>query len=163
MLGPIHVTQDHTPSNREGNSVNLTERMEMEWELKRLNDDYVRYADQQDFDSFLTLFMEDAVLEIGGIERKGHDAIRGHFGDREQMVTRHICTNLWYEPIGDNTAECEIYLPVYRCSGPYTEKDGPIPYDRPDWIGEYHDKYVRTPDGWKFSERRLSVRFKKVA
>tara|TARA_A100001037_G_scaffold119477_1_gene108853 strand:+ start:4012 stop:4443 length:432 start_codon:yes stop_codon:yes gene_type:complete len=143
--------------------VNVTERLEIEWELKRLNDDYVRYADQQDFDSFLKLFTEDAVLEIGGIERKGHDAIRGHFGDREQMVTRHICTNLWYEPIDDNTAEGEIYLTVYRCSGPYTEKDGPIPYDRPDWIGEYHDKYVRTPDGWKFSERRLSVRFEKVA
>ena len=68
--------------DRGGRFVNLTERMEMEWELKRLNDDYVRYADQQDFVSFLTLFMEDAVLEIGGIERKGHDAIKGHFGDR---------------------------------------------------------------------------------
>lgn len=84
--------------------MNLVERMGMEWELKRLNDEYVRYADKQDFDPFLTLFTEDAVLEIGGIERKGHAEIMGHFTGREQMVTRHICTNLWYEPIDENTA-----------------------------------------------------------
>lgn len=139
-----------------------TERMEMEWELRRLNDDYVRYADRQDFDSFVTLFTGDAVLEIGGVERHGHDAIKGHFADREQMVTRHFCTNYWYEPVDEDTARGEVYLAVYRCAGPYTEADGPIPYDRPDWIGEYHDTYVRTADGWKFSERRLRVRFEKV-
>ena len=142
--------------------MNLIERMGMEWELKRLNDEYVRYADRQDFDSFVTLFTEDAVLEIGGIERKGHEAIKGHFAEREQMVTRHFCTNLWYDPIDDSNAEGEIYLTVYRCAGEHTEDDGPVAYDRPDWICEYHDKYIRTADGWKFSERRLNVRFEKV-
>ncbi len=142
--------------------MNLTERLEMEWELKRLNDDYVRYADRRDFDSFAALFTEDAVLEIGGVERRGHDAIKRHFADREPMVTRHFCTNLRYEPIDENTAEGEIYLAVYRCAGPYTEADGPIPYDRPDWIGEYRDRYACAADGWKFSERRLHIRFEKV-
>lgn len=112
--------------------MDLMERIALEWELKRLNDEYVRYADQQNFDPFLSLFTEDAVLEIGGIERIGHDAIRGHFRDRDQMVTRHICTNLWYEMIDQSTAKGEIYLTVYRCVRPYIEDDGPIPYDRPD-------------------------------
>ena len=142
--------------------MNMTERMEMEWELKRLNDDYVRHADRQDFDSFVALFTEDAVLEIGGVERRGRDAIKRHFADRAPMVTRHFCANLRYDPIDENTAEGEIYLAVYRCAGPYTEADGPIPYDRPDWIGEYRDRYARTADGWKFSERRLRVRFEKA-
>ena len=143
--------------------MDFMERIALEWELKRLNDEYVRYADQQNFDSFLSLFTEDAVLEIGGIERIGHDAIRGHFRDRDQMVTRHICTNLWYEMIDQSTARGEIYLTVYRCVGPYTEDDGPIPYDRPDWIGQYHDIYTREDNSWKISERRLKVRFEKMA
>jgi ketosteroid isomerase-like protein len=156
------LAHDARRQNFREEKMNLIERLGMEWELKRLNDDYVCYADQQDFDKFVTLFTDDAVLEIGGIERKGHAAIKKHFSDRPQMVTRHICTNLRYEPLDSNTATGEVYLTVYRAAGNHTEADGPVPYDRPDWIGEYRDRYVRTGDGWKFKERRLHVRFEKV-
>ncbi len=137
------------------------ERLQLDWALRRLCDDYVRHADKQDFDAFVTLFTDDAVFEVGGVERHGHDGIRQHFADRPPMVTRHVCTNLWFNPTAADTAEGEVYLTVYRCLGDHSETDGPIPFDRPSWIGEYLDKYAKTAEGWKFAERRLRIRFER--
>jgi hypothetical protein len=140
--------------------MDMNQQMRLERDCERLSVDYVRHADFQDFDSFAELFTEDGVLEIQEVQRRGHDEIKQHFRNRPQMVTRHICTNHWIEPVDDDHARGMVYLTVYRIPGPFTEADGPIPCDGPTWIGHYEDAYVRTPRGWRFASRKLHIRFR---
>ena len=156
-------TADHGAmlANRRRTPVTPNEEMTIEWQCRRLNEDYVHYADFQDFDTFADLFTADGVLEIGGTRRTGTDEIKGHFANRPQMVTRHICTDHRIDVIDTDHATGTVYLMVYRCVGDYTEDSDPIPYDRPAWIGHYVDDYVRTDGGWRFAKRVLHIRFER--
>ncbi|MSP66714.1 MAG: nuclear transport factor 2 family protein [Alphaproteobacteria bacterium] len=151
-----------SPRVREQEAMNIQDKMLIEWDLSKLTTAYCRLADTQDFASFVKLFTADATLEVLGRTHKGHEAILNNFRTRPQMVTRHVCTNHWFEIASANAAEGVVYLTLYRVPGPYTEDSPAIPYDRPTLIGDYYDRYVREGGVWKFAHRRLKPRFSRV-
>ncbi len=76
---------------------------------------------------------------------EGRDAILTAFKSRPARTTRHICANICVDVDGDSaTATSQILL--------FTGHDAPK-------VGSYADKFIRTPGGWRFTERRGSMDF----
>lgn len=71
----------------------------------------------------------------------GRNAILEAFKSRPPRTTRHIITNVRVDVSGDAaTASSAIMLFTAQSSAPL--------------IGGFADKLTRTPDGWRFTERR---------
>ena len=85
---------------------------------------------------------------------EGREAIYRNFADRPRdKITRHLITNIIIEVIDSSSARGLCY--VTQFSG---NLDNPAEahglYANPvQLIGEYHDDFVLTPDGWRFRQR----------
>src|SRR5436190_18532845 len=76
----------------------------------------------------------------------GRETILTAFRSRPARTSRHIVANIRVEVAGDSaTATSQIML--FTAAG------------QPPIVGSYHDKLVRTGDGWRFNERRGSLDF----
>lgn len=114
-------------------------------------------------DDYLDCFTDDAVWEFPGnaSEQLGHSRTEGKdqiAADRRERRadgfqgpgtnTRHVNTTLAVRVDGSDTAEAESYwlfvgdtlgAPVVRA------------------IGHYHDRFARTPEGWKLASRQITT------
>jgi SnoaL-like domain len=63
-------------------------------------------------------------------------------------VIRHVCGNMRFLYDGDNAAIGTTVLTVFMVSG-----SGPAT-TAPFSVGEDHDRFVRTEEGWRFVSRR---------
>ena len=136
-------------------------RDKIERACERLSRLYSQHVDFGDYDAFVDLFAEDGVLNTGA-ELNGREAIRKAMTNRpDALRSRHVVTNHVVEVIDEDHAEGITYLSLYRL---ITEdaKDPlkVLPLEGPAAIGHYTDKYVRTPDGWRFASRVLSFAFR---
>lgn len=77
---------------------------------------------------------------------EGRDAILAAFRARPARTTRHVTSNvvIGVESATSARRECALVL--------YTAYKAPI-------VGSFHDRFVRTSDGWRFAERRGSLTF----
>lgn len=117
---------------------------------------YSGAAARLDIDEYLTFFTDDAVmhgiLEMFGQTGPlvGKEALRGFFGQAfaglEWLVQLNSITNI---NIGDDGESATTSLGVQERAG---GENGSI-----IMLGRYDDKLVLTDDGWKFTERRLTV------
>jgi hypothetical protein len=62
----------------------------------------------------------------------------------------HVTTNLWVEPIDENTAQGGAY---YSVLGAAPAPDGQVATHSGTLLGRYTDRYRRTPEGWRFERR----------
>jgi len=76
----------------------------------------------------------------------GRDAILAAFLARPPRATRHICANIEVEVIGPDAARGESAMLLFTGEGPPK-------------VGSFHDRFVRTQDGWRFAERRGILHF----
>jgi hypothetical protein len=76
----------------------------------------------------------------------GRASILAAFQARPARVTRHICSNIVIQVIGARDAEGESAMLLFSDAGAPR-------------VGSFHDRFVRTDDGWRFSERRGSLIF----
>lgn len=118
---------------------------------------YAVSVDSHDFDSFATLFTEDAVLELGPNRFAGRDAIRAAVARHPaERVSRHVFSNILIEAVSETEARGITYLTLYQGES----DDGPISGAiAPALVGHYHDQFRRTDEGWKFARRTLAVAF----
>ena len=117
---------------------------------------YSGAAARLDIDEYLTFFTDDAamhgILEMFGQTGPlvGKEALRGFFGQAfdglEWLVQLNSITNI---AIGKDGDTATTSLGVQERAG---GANGSI-----IMLGRYDDKLVLTDDGWKFSERRLTV------
>ena len=120
-------------------------------ELSRLVIEHTWRVDNGRVDTLHELYMDDGVLDVG-MPLRGREAIR-EWG--RQLVAappwssiRHVCGNMRFVATGPDTAEGTTILTVFMAagSGPATT----LPFS----VGEDHDRFVRTADGWRFASRR---------
>jgi hypothetical protein len=112
-------------------------------EIRQLNARYNHAMDARNRDAYAACLTPDAQGGRYGtdIRQNGREAIT------EMAVTfpvegRHMCTDTVVEIDGDEATQ-KIYC-LYLDMGP--------PFDV-SMFGLYHDKLVRTSEGWKFSQR----------
>ncbi|MCB2048002.1 MAG: nuclear transport factor 2 family protein [Novosphingobium sp.] len=125
-------------------------------DVREVVDGYSGAASRLDIDEFLTYFVDDAqvhgVLELFGQTGPmvGKEALRAFFGPAlgglDWLMQHNSITDV---NIGKDGKTATTSLAVQeRASGP----NGEI-----IMLGRYDDKLMLTDDGWKFTERRLTV------
>ncbi len=121
--------------------------------------DYARCVDFRDYDALLTLFREDAVLEVGQPLR-GAAAIRAYVRARpDEIRSRHVISNVFVDPLGGGEARGICYLTLYSHRGPESLSPAPAPLPGPLLIGHYEDRFCCRGGRWQFQSRRLQVAF----
>jgi uncharacterized protein (TIGR02246 family) len=112
------------------------------------------YADGPDVDAYVDLFAPDAVWDMPGAPRTGHDEIRAGSEERRAAGqigpgsnTRHVVSTVAVTVEGDRAvADSYWQFFVDTATAP-----------RLQLMGTYHDELVRTAAGWKLARRHISI------
>lgn len=117
--------------------------------IQQLAAAYCHHIDDGDGEAVASLFTSDGTLEIVDVVQSvGREEIATNSAFFPQVMPggRHIVQNVWVDGDGD-TATLRAYLANVAT--------GDTP--RPVQTGRYHDQVVRTADGWRFSQRTLTL------
>ena len=119
-------------------------------ELSRLVTEHAWRVDHGRADTVHELYVYDGVLDVG-------TSVRGRQASHEwgqQLVAaapwrsiRHVCGNMRFVADGANAAEGTTLLTVFMVAGPGAATT--LPFS----VGEDHDRFVRTEQGWKLVSR----------
>jgi uncharacterized protein (TIGR02246 family) len=123
------------------------------FEIEALRGEFTDAATMRDYDRFASLFTPDGAWRIPGanVEFVGRAEIRAGI-ERLQDLWEYFVQNTHPGTIrltGD-TAVGRAYVAEF---GRFRDGGSHLNYS------VYHDHYQRTPDGWKFAERRYEVRY----
>lgn len=115
---------------------------------------YANAVDRYDPEALLSVFTEDAVLDhspYGNARCVGHAEIAAYFARLKASgrPSMHITSNHTVEIVGANEAVGTSYVQAMR---PGTEPGAPIVAA----LAMNEDRYLRTPEGWKISDRRTA-------
>jgi ketosteroid isomerase-like protein len=122
-------------------------------EIEALRGDFTDAVMMCDYDRAATLFTPDAVVRMphANVELVGLDQISA-FGARRDAVVEYLVqtTHPGTIELDGDAASGRAYL-----SELIRLRDGSSHLN----YGIYHDRYRRTPDGWKFTERAYEIRY----
>jgi hypothetical protein len=137
--------------------MDFAERIRIVHECTELVHRYTHYADLGMRSRIPGLFTEDGVLGFPGEPLRGQEVLQAHFKINDpDRTTVHVCTNTVIDVLGQDAAQGITYLTVYAHEGPIPPG---MPAPAPIRVGHYEDQFVRTPEGWRFQERRVVFRF----
>ncbi len=137
-----------------------SERAEIERECARLVTLYCHYVDHGEAERIAELFTKDGIWRSPEVTMDGADELRRGFGARQanaRRMSRHVCNNFLIDVIDSDHAKGCVYLTLYRYDGEEGRRTSPLA--GPVLVGEYRDRFVRTPDGWRIAERDIGVSF----
>jgi hypothetical protein len=125
--------------------------------------EYAEIVDAQDYERLREIFAEDAILSRRSIAQetvRGLDNIIASFTSRPRnRLTYHIMSNIRVrvETPGIASGTCRVLLFTSDTSEPQTPEGRKV--SPKQLMGTYHDRYIRTEDGWRFAERRGGISF----
>lgn len=124
------------------------DRRAIEADCARLIALYANLNDAARWDEVAALYIEDGQMTrptAPGAPLIGREAILAAFKGRPPRLSRHICSNVVITVEGPDNATGESAMILL------------LP-DSPPLAGSFHDRFVRTAEGWRFAERhgRLS-------
>jgi hypothetical protein len=121
-------------------------------QLSRLVTEHAWRADNGRADTIHDLYINEGELVVGPTPLRGREAIR-EWG--RQLVEnppwrsiRHVCGNMRFVSDGSDQAEGITILTVFMVAG------AEAAITQPFSVGEDHDRFVRTEEGWRFVSRR---------
>jgi hypothetical protein len=124
-------------------------------QLERLVTEAAWRVDEGRSDTLYELFIEDGMLVLGTSELNGHDAIRNWGRQLEDAQTykciRHVAGNMRFNLVNEREAEGVTILTVFMDD----ETSSSVPWV----VGEDHDRFVRTEQGWRFKSRQWKQLF----
>jgi hypothetical protein len=147
--------------------VDPLERLLAERACERLIVEYARRVDFGHAAQVADLFCADGVWTGVDLTLTGRDEIRAWFTERQALtrrISRHAFTNIGVDVLAPDAAESVSYMVNYRHDRPAgTQPDDrapqPAPGDVPKYVGECHDRFRLTDEGWRFARRRVDVAF----
>ena len=122
-------------------------------EIDALRGEFTDAAMMNDHDRFVSLFEPEGAVRIpaGNGDAVGHDGIRALAEQREVIMDVFVqTTHPGVIEVDGDTATGRAYM-----SELIRLRDGGSHLN----YAIYHDKYARTPDGWKFKERVFEIRY----
>jgi hypothetical protein len=137
-------------------------RLLAERECERLIFRYCRLVDFGHAAQIADLFCPDGEWIGVDLHLRGRDEIRGWFTEREQLtrrVSRHLCVNVAVELVSADEAESLCYMVNYRHDSRDGDPELPVTLEVPKFVGELHDRFRRTEEGWRFARRRVELSF----
>ena len=122
-------------------------------EIEALRGEFTDAVMANDHDRLASLFTHDGAVRIplGHIEAAGQEQIRA-LGQRRQALTDYFVqtTHPGAIQVEGDTASGRAYIQEF---GRALDGRSHLNY------AVYHDRYQRTPDGWKFTERVAEFRY----
>lgn len=137
------------------------ERLMIERDCERLIYAYCHLIDHGEAGKVGDLFAEDGVWASPEVTHTGREAVARTFQARQAntaRMSRHVCSTPLIEVVGEDEARAVTYLTLYRHDGTPGRRASPLA-GLPEVVGDYHDVFVRTPDGWRFKSRRFAPAF----
>ncbi len=140
-------------------SLDRLELMTAQWECEQLVRRYAYLNDQMEYEALADLFAEDGILlrpDMPGEPVKGRQAILEFFRSRPNRLSRHLVNNIVITVDSDHTARGCSYIILYQTISAEGTR-GKIPRCERRIIACSNDKFVKTAEGWRYAERRLSL------
>lgn len=111
---------------------------------------YTMSIASRDADAWSATWADDGVWDLGGQRTEGRDAVRSAW---EAAMERFV-------EVGHVATFAELAVTGDTASGRWVVEECTTDRDGKDFVftADYHDRYVRTPHGWRFAERRLAFR-----
>ncbi|MEC7827038.1 MAG: nuclear transport factor 2 family protein [Actinomycetota bacterium] len=128
---------------------------------EKLIAEYCHLVDFGNASAIADLFTVDGYWSGPGVEMVGQDQIRAGFSARQEVArrqSRHLCTNVLVS-VEEDEATSLCYLLNFRHDSLTGIAESPAPAGLPKYVGEYHDRFVRTAEGWRFASRRCELAF----
>ncbi len=125
--------------------MDAAERQAIEWECARLINLYALLNDEMRWEEVAALYAPDGVMArptAPDAPIVGREAILAAFKARPSRTTRHVCANIVVDVESPSCARGRSAMLMF------TNAEGP------PLIGGFDDRFVLTPEGWRFAERR---------
>jgi hypothetical protein len=138
------------------------DRIVVERSCERLINEYSRLVDFGEAAAVADLFTEDARWQGTDLVLEGREEIRAWFTKREgiaRRVSRHVFTNISVEVLSPTEAKSLSYMINFRHDRAEGDDTFPVPMEVPKWVGEAHDTFRLTEEGWRFSSRLVEPSF----
>jgi hypothetical protein len=139
------------------------EPIAIEWECTRLINLYALLTDEARWEEVVALYVEDGLMTrptAPGDPIVGHEALYAAFTARPPRISRHVCANIIVT--AENASEASAQSVILLFTGSAAEDGGlPIPDGAP-LVGTYSDRFRLTEKGWRFTERRGALSFRKI-
>jgi uncharacterized protein (TIGR02246 family) len=123
-------------------------------EIEALRGEFTDAGMMRDYDRFASLFTQDAVWRIPGVDVEfvGRDEIRAGIERLQEGLWEYLVqtTHPGTVRVEGDTASGRAYVLTL---GRTRDGGSHLNYSM------YHDRYRRTPDGWKFTERVDEIRY----
>ncbi len=124
------------------------------WACSNLVTDYAYHRDQFNAKEFSELFTEDASLTVVNQTWVGRENIAQRIeGLKTGSTIRHEMSTIRIVPVDENHATGVSYATIYSAPAGETSVSGFA------LMGEYHDEFVRTAEGWRISKRVLVQKY----
>lgn len=138
------------------------QRILIEKQCEALSIRFANYVDQGRAEDVANLFSGDGSFSRAGQVLDGPDQLRAFLEKRPSArVTRHVCTNIDVTLVSPTEATGVTYFLLFDGSRE-NDTEGPLPLMSPATLGEYHDNFVLTPEGWRIKKRRAQAVFRQV-
>jgi hypothetical protein len=115
---------------------------------------YARNLDGGNGDALAEVFAEDGVWDRQGVPAQGRENIRKvAWASRPKFIAlRQVITNFLLTIVDGEHAESTAYYCSYRhIAEDEAHADFPRPLEEPAYVGDYTNRFVRTPAGWRMS------------
>lgn len=137
-------------------------RILIEKQCEKLSIRFANNVDRGLSEDVASLFSKDGSFSRAGQVLDGPDQLRAFLEKRPpERVTRHVCTNIEVNVVNASEAAGITYFLLFDGNRP-AASDDPLPLMSPATLGEYHDTFVLTPDGWRIRERRAVAVFRQA-
>ena len=137
------------------------QRLVDERACEKLISEYCHLVDFGNASAIAQLFILEGRWSGPGVDMVGQSEIEAGFSARQAVTrrqSRHLCTNVSIDVEGDE-ARGLCYLLNFRHDSQSGTAETPAPAGLPKYVGEYHDRFVRTDQGWRFASRRFDLAF----
>ena len=135
--------------------MNQQERREVERACIDLVHRLAQYSDHDERERSADLFTADGTWIRLGVPYTGRDAILSSFKGPPEQILRHFVTNTVVDIVDDDHAQAVSYYLLYRYVPDSRAPQSPLPLGMPFSLGEWHDKFVKTADGWRIAHREV--------
>ncbi|MBO34281.1 MAG: hypothetical protein CMM74_15120 [Rhodospirillaceae bacterium] len=116
-----------------------------------------RLQDERRHDDLADLMTADACYVRLGEELQVEDFI-AWIKTTTPNKTTHFVTPTAFSVVEEDIAKGVTYYTLYLYNG---EEEKPYPLEGPFVVGEYHEAFARTDDGWKIQRREARIIFRK--
>jgi uncharacterized protein (TIGR02246 family) len=139
---------------QETDRLDADERRRIEQDCRDLVAAVTQLGDRRDSAGAAALFAEDGTWIRGGRPYQGRTGIAESY-ERipATQFTRHLSANCVIDVRDADHADAVTYYIAYHHDPGVPSPTFPLPLDPPFSLGEWHDRFVRTPEGWRIAHR----------